>query len=174
MEDVLPEVSIRTATPADADRIAAVHVTSWRAAYRGVVAEEYLAGIDVERRAELWRQTLSGAANPGTRAWVAEEGDELLGFASLRPSRDEDADRTTMEIDTIYLEPDAWGRGIARELLRTVLAAAPAGAAVTLWVPAANERARHFYRRHGFAPDGVEQLAQIGDDRLTTVRYRRR
>ena len=44
----------------------------------------------------------------------------------------------------------------------------------SLWVLADNERARRFYKRHGFEPDGVEKIEEIGGKPLTEVRYRRR
>lgn len=171
VEDTL-EVLIRSATVDDADPIARVHVESWREAYTGVVPADYLAALDVDRRGEEWRTRLSDLGR-GEHVWVAQEGDEVLGFASLGPSRDEDADRATLEIPAIYLEPSAWGRGVARELMRTVLATVPAGTAVTLWVLEANERARHFYRRNGFQPDGTERLDEIGGQYLKEIRYRR-
>lgn len=166
------EVLIRAATPDDAESIAKVHVASWREAYSDVVPQDYLDRLDPTERAERWRTTLT-SLNRGTSVWVAEEEGEILGFASLGPSRDEDADRTTMEIYAIYLEPSAWGRGVARELMRTVLAAAPDDGPVTLWVLGLNDRARHFYRRNGFTPDGVERLEEIGGQYFTEVRYRR-
>ncbi len=171
VEDVA-EIAIRTASVADAERIAAVHIASWREAYADVVPQEYLDSLDHAARTEQWRETFT-YLDRGTSVWVAEEEREVLGFASLGPSRDEDADRTTMEIYTIYLEPSAWGRGVARELMRTVLAALPPGAAVTLWVLAANERAQVFYRRNGFTADGVERMEEIGGQHFREVRYRR-
>lgn len=171
VEDAV-EVLIRPATAADADSIARVHIASWREAYSGVVAEEHLDRLGTAERAREWRAVLADLGR-GTTVWVAQEGEDILGFASLGPSRDEDADRTTLEIYTIYLEPSAWGRGVARELMRTVLAAVPETATVTLWALDANERARHFYRRHGFAADGVERLEEIGGQHYREIRYRR-
>jgi L-amino acid N-acyltransferase YncA len=171
VEDVT-EVAIRPAAPADAPRIAAVHIASWREAYQGIVPEEFLAGLDEAGRADDWRRTLE-TLERGHHVWVAEEEGEVVGFAYLGPSRDEDADRSTWEIYAIYLEPHAWGRGIARELMRTVLAAVPAGSVVTLWALDANERARHFYRRNGFQPDGVEKMEEFGGEYLKEIRYRR-
>lgn len=55
--------------------------------------------------------------------------------------------------------------------MRTLLAEVPAAARLTLWVFADNERARHFYRRHGFTPDGVERLEEFGGKHLTEMRY---
>ena len=171
VEDTL-EVLIRSATVDDAARIARVHVASWREAYAGLVPADYLAALDVDRRAEQWAAALADVPR-GASVWVAEEAGEVLGFAYLGPSRDEDAERATMEIYSIYLEPAAWGRGVARELMRTVLASLADGTTVTLWTLEGNERASRFYRRHGFQPDGVERLEEIGGEHLTEARYRR-
>lgn len=170
VEDV--EVTIRPATPADAERIAAVHIASWREAYRGAVPDEFLDGLDGASHAHEWHRRISELSR-GEHVWVAIDEDELVGFAHLGPSRDEDAERTTMEIYAIYLDPQAWGRGVARELMRTALAAVPAGSAVTLWALDTNERARHFYRRSGFSPDGVEKMEEFGGEYLKEIRYRR-
>ncbi|WP_182111545.1 MULTISPECIES: GNAT family N-acetyltransferase [unclassified Actinotalea] len=172
MVEDLNEVLVRPATARDADAIAAVHVASLRQAYADVVPAEYLAGLDVAARAATWADRLT-TPREGTRTWVAEEEGRVVAFASLGPSLDEDAERTTLQIHYIYLEPGSWGQGIARELMRTLLAEVPDGAAVTLWVPDVNERAAHFYRRNGFARDGVERLEDVGGTQLTEVRYRR-
>nr|WP_297425166.1 GNAT family N-acetyltransferase [uncultured Actinotalea sp.] len=173
MVDDVGEALIRSATVDDAEQIAAVHIASWREAYAGAVPEDYLASLDQGQRAEAWRTQLGEAEHADLKVWVAEDADDahVLGFASLGPSRDEDADRTTLEIHTIYLEPSAWGQGVARRLMRTMLEHVPDGARVTLWVLASNDRAAHFYRRHGFVPDGIERLSTYGDERLTEVRY---
>ena len=170
MVDDLIDVTIRPAHVQDAEAIADVHASSWRQAYTGVVAEEYLAGLDVPARAAWWREQLASGA-PGLSVWVAQEEGRVIGFASLGPSIDEDAERTTMQIYTIYLEPASWGHGVARELMRTILAEVPEGAPVTLWVLAANARAAHFYRRNGFIADGVERLETIGGEQYREVRY---
>lgn len=171
VEDV-SEVLVREATPDDAEPIAAVHIASWREAYAGVLPDAFLDGLDVAERADEWREILTDTPR-GMSIWVAEDEGRVVGFASLGPSRDEDAERTTLEIYTIYLEPSAWGHGIARELMRTVLAEVPEGAPVTLWSLDSNARANHFYRRNGFVRDGVEKVEQIGGQYYTEVRHRR-
>ncbi len=164
------DVRIRLATAADAGAISVVHVKSWRAAYAGIVPADYLANIDENE----WKAVRLGKLDdPSLRTWVAEDGGTIRGFASLGPSRDEDAESGDLEIHSIYLEPEAWGVGIARDLMRTLLADVPPPARVTLWVLADAGRARHFYRRHGFSPDGVERSDIIGGKVLTEVRYRR-
>ncbi|WP_069385236.1 GNAT family N-acetyltransferase [Cellulosimicrobium cellulans] len=167
----LSEVTIRPAGPADASAIARVHVASWRGAYAGIVPDEYLASLDVDQREKHWVDSLSTA---GARTWLADADGRTIGFATIGPCRDEDAEPGDLEIYAIYLDPETWGRGVARDLMRTMLAEVPPGVTVTLWVLADAERALRFYRRHGFSPDGVERRDDIGGKDLTMVRFRRR
>ncbi len=166
----LSDVAIRPATISDAASIARVHIASWRSAYAGIVPDEYLATMDAEQREFTWRRELG---RESATVWIAIEAGRTRGFASMGPSRDEDAEPGDLEIYTMYLEPEAWGKGLARELMRTMLANVPPNTAVTLWVLADSGRAQHFYRRHGFALDGVERLDEIGGSMLKSVRYRR-
>lgn len=170
MRDELEDVVVRPATTQDADPISRVHVESWRQAYAKEVPQEYLDGLNADGWAARWRERLE--ARHGT-VLVAEDGGRVVGFVSVGASRDEDAEPGTMEIYAIYVEPDAWGRGAARELMRAALALVPATGVVTLWSLAGNERAGHFYRRHGFVPDGVERTEEISGTTVLEARYRR-
>lgn len=172
MEDS-DEVLIRTAVSDDAAAIAAVHVRSWQHAYAGIVPAAYLSALDPVEGAARWVEGLANGPADLVVTWVALLGPSLVGFASVGPSRDEDARNGEKEIYSIYLEPDAWGRGVARELLRTVVAQAGDRTPMSLWVLADNARARHFYRRNGFSPDGVERYHELGGAELLEVRYRR-
>lgn len=167
------EVSIRTAGVDDAAAIAAVHVRSWQEAYAGIVPASHLAGLDPAQRAAEWADDLGRAAQSQLRVWVAQQDGEVVGFVAVCPSRDEDARPGELEVRSMYLQPEQWGRGTARDLLRTALADAGDGTPMSLWVLADSERARHFYRRHGFQPDGVERYEQIGGADLLCLRYRR-
>lgn len=170
MEDELPEATIRPAVVEDAQAIARVHLASWREAYQQVVPPELLAADDEHERAQRWREAI--AARHGS-VLVADLDGQIVGFAHVGHSRDEDATHATHEIYAIYLEPSAWGRGVARELMRSLLGELPDNTPITLWALADNDRARHFYRRHGFTPDGVERMETAGDRSYLEVRYRR-
>jgi len=167
------DLTIRLAEVDDAPEIARVHIASWQEAYAGIVPAEVLDNLDLARREEQWREILERGPRESKRTWLAEVESQAVGFGSLGPSRDEDADRRTSEIYAVYLLPTAWGRGAARELMRTMLAEPEAADPITLWVLAENERAQHFYRRHGFAPDGTERMESFGGAQLLEVRYRR-
>lgn len=171
MSEQRREHTVRPAEPRDAAGIARVHVQTWQQAYAGIVPDSYLAALDVERRTEVWERDLSPASR--IRAWVATSGDDVVGFISLGPALDEDAERGQLQIYAIYLDHGMWGSGAARDLLRTAMEEVPPRVPVTLWVFADSERARHFYRRHGFQPDGTERTEDVGGAALLEVRYRR-
>jgi ribosomal protein S18 acetylase RimI-like enzyme len=165
------DVTIRPATTTDAEAIARVDVASWRGAYSEILPDSYLASLDVDERAGLWRTAVTAR---GTSVLVAEDETGPVGFTSVGPSRDEDAEPGDREIYAIYLHPRAWGTGVARDLMRTVLGSLSPGTAVTLWILEENERAQHFYRRHGFQPDGTERIDDIGGRPLKQLRFRKR
>ncbi|WP_240675150.1 GNAT family N-acetyltransferase [Cellulomonas endophytica] len=172
-EEELDEPIVRPATPADAAGIAAVHVRSWQEAYAGIVPDAFLQGLDPVDKARTWTVYLQQAESDDVQHWVAVQDGQVVGFASVGPSRDEDARRHEREIYSMYLDPGRWGRGVARDLMRSVVGAAGDRTPLGLWVLADNERAQKFYRRHGFQPDGVERYEDIGGADLLQVRYRR-
>ena len=173
MVEQLDEVTIRVATEGDASGIARVHVRSWQEAYAGIVPEAYLAAMDVAQRTTEWASYLREGPSDQVLTWVATSGVQVIGFVTVGPSRDEDAGRGDREIYSIYLDPGTWGLGVARDLMRTVISAVGDKTPISLWVLAENERARHFYRRHGFQADGVERYDDVGGESLLEVRYRR-
>ena len=44
---------------------------------------------------------------------------------------------------------------------------------VTLWVMTSNDRARRFYSRHGWQPDGATKIVELDGVTLSEVRYKR-
>jgi RimJ/RimL family protein N-acetyltransferase len=169
---LIEEVEVRTAQLADAPAIAQVHVSSWRSAYAGIVPGDYLDALDVDARTESWTQWLADGPADDVVTWVATVPD-LVGFATVGPARDADSRRAEREIYSIYLIAEAWGSGVARELIRTVVDESGARTPLSLWVLSDNERARRFHRRHGFTPDGAQKTRPLGGADLVEVRYRR-
>jgi ribosomal protein S18 acetylase RimI-like enzyme len=171
-------MKVRRANAANAAAIAAVHVSSWEGAYRGMIPDERLDRRTVARQTAMWEELLGGVGDPvdARRPWVlvAEHGDAIVGFVSLNiPSRDTDAVQRTAEISALYVDPVHWRRGAGTALMDATLAeAADRGCDdATLWVLEPNARARAFYERCGFADDGGRQT--YGEGCLGELRMRR-
>jgi ribosomal protein S18 acetylase RimI-like enzyme len=165
---------IRRATLDDADAIAEAHLAAWQTAYRGQLPDEVLDSLTIDAYRTRWRGNLSTPSLFTTR--VVETGGRVRGFASTGPARDADLDPARVgELLALYLHPDAWRQGLGQALLEASIAALrDAGfRTVTLWVLETNVRARRFYERAGFAPDGSRQSRPLMGVRLEEVRYRR-
>jgi GNAT superfamily N-acetyltransferase len=147
-------IAPRKANAADASQIAATHVRSWQAVYRGFMPDEFLDRLDVAERAESWRNAI--ASSSADVLVIDDAGGRLAGFCSLIRSRDPDASATTGEIAALYVDPERCRVGLGTMLLRDALTLAPERgfATLTLWVLEGNAGARQFYERHGFRPDG--------------------
>lgn len=169
-------ISIRNAGPDDAESIAAIHIASWRATYRGSIPDSYLDSLTIEQRLPMWKQVLV-SASPLVRVWVAERDDEIVGFCSVGPPLSQaDEPDDSLVLHTIYLDPNSIRRGIGRQLLDHAehqMSRMDATTA-TLWVLESNEPAKRFYEAAGWTTDGTEQLDEIFGQTVREVRYRKR
>ncbi|MGA8846134.1 MAG: GNAT family N-acetyltransferase [Nocardioides sp.] len=167
----LEEMQIRRATPQDAARVAMVHVAAWRAGYAGLLPDSLLASLSVEERTTSWAGYLDGGAL--SRTLIAVSGETTLGFASIGPSRDDDAAPGTGELWALYTDPDQWGLGAGSALLASAANELQAlgFSRASLWVLATNRRARRFYEWQGWRSDGASKVESRGDARLDEVRY---
>jgi GNAT superfamily N-acetyltransferase len=167
-------VLVRDATPEDAEAIVALTESGWREGYRGIVDPKRLADLPVAR----WRHEIgTGLRRPVGDAFtrVAEgEGGEVVGYCYVAaPSRSGELGPEWAELVAMYVAPSHWGAGAGGALMEAAvdrLAELPYRGAF-LWTFAENERAIRFYTRHGWEPDGAENLNALADAR--TVRFRR-
>jgi ribosomal protein S18 acetylase RimI-like enzyme len=166
-----PRVAVRKAVPDDAPAIAEIHVASWRAAYRGIVPDETLDGLSVERRTAYWRRLVEAPGD--SRVFVATVGDDVVGFASTGPGRDDDLPLGARELYTIYLAPTSWRRGIGRRLLDLAVddLRDRGHELVVLWVLRDNDRGRRFYEAAGWTADGSSRGLDFGHTAVDEVRY---
>ena len=158
-------VTVRRATVDDARGIAEVHVTAWRETYAGRMPADFLASLDVDRRAVGWARILERGE---TDAFVAERDGTIVGWATAGRGRDDDAPRDR-ELEGIYLLASAYGSGAGQQLLDAAVGDAPA----YLWVMDGNGRAEAFYRRNGFTRDGATMTHPSGDATILAVRMTR-
>ena len=104
---------------------------------------------------------------------VAEVDGEIVGWASMGPSRDDDASAGDGELYAIYLLPEVFGTGVGKALMQVVFSYAVkrSYARLTLWVFQDNARARGFYAASGFTADGAVEDWMAGEDAVPEVRY---
>lgn len=161
---------IRKATLEDAVGIATVHVVAWRETYRGMVPDEFLDNLSVQRRTAQWVNSLSDPENTYHRTFVAVVDGQIAGFSNYGYSVDTASDFRG-ELFALYLLQSAQGRGIGGELIR----AAVDGLremnvdSMMVWVLKDNPT-RTFYEHFG----GVylrEKPIEIGGARLMEVAY---
>ncbi|MGB8650282.1 MAG: GNAT family N-acetyltransferase [Mycobacteriales bacterium] len=143
-------MQIRVAGAEDALAVETVRIGSWKVAYRGMVPDAFLDGlvVDAERRA-------AQMAAEGLTVLLATEDDQPVGMAAHGPCRDDDRSGEP-ELYALYVLPPAWRTGVGAALL------AACGDVASLWVLEANARARGFYARHRFRPDGVSKALDLG------------
>lgn len=155
---------IRSAVASDAPAIARVHVRAWRESYRGLVPDATLDALDEAERRARWEDLFSR----GTMTFVAEAGDDVVGFASVGAAR-EWAGPESGELYALYVLERAKRRGVGSALLaagaRRLLA--EGHASMMLWVLARNASARAFYEASGGRVAG----ARVDDDGLDKVAY---
>ncbi len=168
---------VREAEPADAAALGRLHVRAWQAAYRGIMPDDFLDGLDPVERGNMWARAL-GTARPGSSRLVVctEPGDDPVGFAIVGPVRDSEASGSGLgELYAINLDPNVWGRGLGQRLLLAATAELSrlGFPAAVLWVATGNSRARRFYEAAGWAADGMERTDDSFGPPIDEVRYRR-
>jgi ribosomal protein S18 acetylase RimI-like enzyme len=189
-------VVIRAGSAAHAAQIAAVQRETWFAAYEGVIAPDVIDRVTVPDdgarirqsfRTRPWQRMLV-AVDPGAGDPDAGDPDAggIVGYASFGPETDvlnapwphpltaDGEGGRVAELYALYVRPAWWSTGTGRALMEKVLARSAAAGyrSITLWVLRDNQRARRFYDRAGFAPDGATNVL-TGLGGVPEVRYRR-
>ena len=153
----------------DAERLAQIHVCSWKEAYRGIIADEVIAGFASENRSEIFSQAI--ARNEETYYLFKING-KSAGFASIYKSHEENVPADLGEIYAIYFHPDFWGTAITQYGLDFCIdrLKAMGFTRIAIWVLEGNLRARKFYEKNGFSFDGNATEINLGK-LLRELRY---
>jgi ribosomal protein S18 acetylase RimI-like enzyme len=101
-----------------------------------------------------------------------EQAEGVVGFVSVGPSRDQ---RGQGELYALYVDPAAWSTGAGRALIeRAEEELAWSYEEAILWVLEDNPRARRFYERAGWQPDGRRRIEERLGVSSREVRYSKR
>lgn len=147
---------IRPITADDVPRVAEIHVSAWRQAYKGLISDAYLFGaMGMWRSHERFME--QARSDPGACLVCLDPADGLLkGFALHRPARDP-ADAGCHDLVALYVQPEFQGQGVGTRLVRAVesgLVLAAPDTPLVIWALEQNRPAHGFYRHCGYVPDG--------------------
>lgn len=150
----MTHVSVRPPVETDAPTLADIQIEAWRAAYRGVMSDEYLDTMDRERYAAGWARNITNP-KPGTTHLVAQAGSEVVGVCILGPATDE-SNAPAGQIYAINVHPEWWANGAGSALFAAAEEKLVSLEYVRafLWVEAGNTRAIDFYTKRGWLDDG--------------------
>jgi len=188
-------IEIRPASAADEPIITQIRRETWLAAYAQIIDPELIERVTAPRdgasaapppeRTSLVAEARSAAAVADARV--------VVGYASYGPERSVAAAvavgsggpgakpgwytpaglaAETGELYALYVAPAHWSTGAGRALTDAALDGLRAAGyqRVVLWTLTENARARRFYDKAGFAPDGATNvLAGLGD--VEELRY---
>ncbi|MGC9495779.1 N-acetyltransferase family protein [Streptomyces sp. WG7] len=159
----------------DCDRVSAIRVRGWQTAYRGLVPQPYLDGLDVSEDAERRRDFLTRAPDGVVNLVAEDDTGQVVGWACHGPYRSGEPHPADAELYALYVDTACFGTGVGQALLReSVRRSKAAGhARMLLWVLEGNARARRFYERAGFRADGAEEPFEVEGVSVPEVRYTR-
>jgi GNAT superfamily N-acetyltransferase len=143
---------IRQASAEDADAVVRMHTLAHEECYGHLLPPEFFKArrASLSERIERRRPFLDG---PDPRIIAVDGNNDIVGLADAGPGRDEDRPET-LELYSIYTLRSTYGTGLGAALLKAALG----DSAAYLWVLEDNPRARAFYRKSGFRPDGARKL----------------
>ncbi len=114
-------MNIRKAEISDIEQIAKVHIACWRTTYKGIMSEEFLGNLSIERSKKNWENTFSNL--PESITLVAEnEENKIVGFCCGGRNRDkENCPQFEGELMGIYILEGYQRIGIGTELTKVFI-----------------------------------------------------
>ena len=149
-----PSPILSTATPDDAEAIAALKVLCWREAYVGLMPKASLAGLDAADEVFHWRDWLQDE-NAGLVAHLLWLDETLVGYGLAGPMRLGDRPGKEIEADgelyALYIHPDHQRKGFGQRILSSLVGAMVADGyrQIGAWMIGGNVRAEQFYLKLG-------------------------
>ena len=153
-------VTLRRATPADAQCLAALGLQTFRETFLDGFAIPYPPS-DLASFVEATYTPsafIAKLADPLQASWIAERGGEALAYACAGPCTlpHRDARPADLELSRLYVLGHAQGEGLGQRLLETALSWMQARTPGPLWIGvwSGNLKAQRLYAAYGFEKAG--------------------
>jgi GNAT superfamily N-acetyltransferase len=161
-------VALRKANQTDAAAIGALHVTSWRETYSGLLPSKMLAELSVDARTAMWAEILGKPEDFGCAAvFIGEDNGRTVSVGACGENRRDQALSDigfSGEIGAVYVLRSHQCRGVGRSMMAAMahelLVAGHTSA--YLWVLRQNDPARTFYEKLGGVIVGEKTDQQPG------------
>ena len=128
-----------------------VHWKAWQEAYPGMIRQDYLDRLTIEKCEQI-------AFNWQDGLYIAKDGDRVIGFVGYG-HREEDPPMVG-EVFALYTLSEYYGKGVGLLLMKAALDCLNGYEEVCLWTLKNNKRAIRFYQKCGFVPDGREKISK--------------
>jgi ribosomal protein S18 acetylase RimI-like enzyme len=187
MPNPTKQFTTRPATIDDVPALAAVHLESWLATYRGIIADDYLDALDRATFEGYHRPRFAGEGqrnDPNMPFVVACDGaGEMIGFARGGPTRTTSPtgdplpgnpqQRFSAELYAIYLLPRYLGCGVGRAMFHQVVRELIElkHRSMCVWVLGTNPLGRRFYERMGGTLLPGESIITLGTAGYPHIAY---
>ena len=148
-------VAYRNANAGDADALAELGARTFTHTFGHLYQPDDLELFLQNHSPQNWDRELN---DPAFAVRVAEQDGQLVGYAKLGPPHLPFEPRgEAAELRQLYVVEEMKGRGVADELIRWVIERARDKRADHLYLSVftENHRARRFYEKYGFEPEGT-------------------
>ncbi len=139
-------IVIRDAELKDAEGKGYVHYISWQETYTGLMNQEYLDKMSVEKCVNI-------AKKYPENTLISEVDGTIVGFACYNKSRDTSFENYG-EVIAIYVLKEYHKKGIGKMLMDACIKKLSRYKGIVLWVLDSNKNAIIFYEKYGFSFDG--------------------
>ena len=168
----MEEIIIRKAQKEDLKYVAEVNVITWKKAYKGIIKQDFLDNISIEKRYENILKHRNDENS--SELIVAEINGEIAGFCRYMEGNDysDEYKDVECEIKALYVKPQYKRKGIGKKLINYAKMEFKEKRLekMILWCLKENYPSRAFYEKMGGTLCG-EKATEIGGKEYKEVGY---
>ncbi|MBD66465.1 MAG: hypothetical protein CME62_14735 [Halobacteriovoraceae bacterium] len=166
------QIEIRPMMKTDCEAVGSLHARAWLEAYRGIIHDEFLDSVSIEKRIENWQKDFEKYQHLTRLVAVLEN--KVVGFVVGDKEREE-IPEIESELWSLYVDPDYYRRGVGEKLYYALVEEFQKQnfKNMNVWVLPANTRAVSFYQKMGGELTSFKKTVTVGEQKLPHISYLR-